>query len=214
MTQPAVGEPHLAFQLRRLADALAKDPDRNDVQRHAEKILTAGVLLWTAGQSALTKSAQWAGPWPAGGGGPTGKGSHSDPTSSAALDGYPRAEPEDNETPRPTLPDAARRNPHPERRYHQRLVTAVNFAVDNATEISQVIVAVHEKSKRERPTDECCEPRCSDTAEPGRKGRCSSCAKWRQRWLASHPGKTPADVPPVPADVIDDRRVKRRRRSA
>lgn len=213
MTQQAA-EPHLAYQLRRLADTLAKNPERSEVQRHAEAILTAGVLLWTAGSTALARSAQWSGPWSAGGSGPSGKGSHSDPTASSALDGYPPPESEDPDQPRPARPDTTKVDTHPERRYHQRLLTAVRFASDNALDITQVIRAVAERSKHERPTDECCEPRCSDTAESGRKGRCPACAKWRQRWLASHPGSTWADVPPVPADVIDERRVKRRRRSA
>jgi len=213
MTLPS-GEPHLAFQLRRLADTLAKNPERSEVQRHAEVILTAGVLLWTAGSSALARTAQWSGPWSAGSSGPSSKGSHSDPTSSAALDGYPAAESEDPDDVRPVRPDTARVDLHPERRYHQRLLTAVRFASDNAFDITQVIRAVAERARQERPTDECSEPRCSDTAEPGRKGRCPACAKWRQRWLASHPGSTWVDVPPVPADVIEERRVKRRRRSA
>lgn len=185
-------EPHLAYQLRRLADTLANNPQRNDAQRQAEKLLTAGALLWTAGDTALTRSAQWAGPWPDGHTGPTGKGTHSDPTPTAALDN----------------------GDHPERRYHTRLTHAVTFATDNALEITTVIRAIHQRSDRPRPTDECAEPRCTDTAEPGRKGRCAACAKWRQRWLTNHPGTAPVDIPPVPADVIDDRRIRRRRQPA
>lgn len=205
-------EPHLAYQLRRLADSLANTPNRNTSQRHAERLLTAGVLLWTRGASALAKSEQWAGPWSTGASGPTGKGGHSDPTASAAC-----AELEPDRPAHDTDDDAAaarRRGPGPESRYHQRLTQAVSFAVDNATEIATVILAVHQHGSAARPTDECAEPRCTDTAEPGRKGRCTACAKWRQRWLAHHPGSTWADVPPVPASVIDERRIGRRRRSA
>ncbi len=203
MTQPT-GEPHLAYQLRRLADELASRPERTEVQRNAERILLAGVLLWTRGSVALARSAQWSGPWSSGGAGPTGKGGHSDPTGSAALAGYP----EDGR------PDTTRKDNNPERRYHLRLTTAVRFATDNATDIVEVIHAALSKASKERPTAECAEGRCDDTAEPGRQGRCPACAKWRQRWLAEHPGSTRADIPPVPATVIDERRVRRRRRSA
>lgn len=189
-------QPHLAYQLRRLADTLATNPHRNDTQRAAEQILTAGILLWTAGHTALTRTAQWSGPWPTGDTGPTGKGTHSDPTQTSALEAVTHTD------------------HHPERRYHQRLTTAIGFTVDNAIDITHVITATLQRTKAERPTDECSEPRCTDTAEPGRKGRCAACAKWRQRWLASHPGTTNVDVPPVPADVIDDRRIRRRRRPA
>ncbi len=209
MTQPAVGEPHLAYQLRRLADSIADHPDRTEVQRNAERLLLAGVLLWTRGSVALTRSAQWSGPWSPGGGGPTGKGGHSDPTGTAALDGYPDGDDEGH-----GQPDTRRKTNNPERRYHLRLTTAIRFATDNATDIIEVITAALAQTPRTRPTDECTEIRCDDTAEPGRQGRCPACAKWRQRWLADHPGSTRADVPPVPAHVIDDRRVRRRRRSA
>lgn len=209
MTQPAVGEPHLAYQLRRLADALAERPDRTDVQRNAERLLLAGVLLWTRGGTALARSAQWSGPWSTGGSGPTGKGGHSDPTGSAALDGYPEGDDEGHGT-----PDTRRRSNNPERRYHLRLTTAIGFATDNATDIIEVITAALTKPSTPRLTDECTEIRCDDTAEPGRQGRCPACAKWRQRWLADHPDCTRADIPPVPAHVIDERRVRRRRRTA
>lgn len=197
-------EPHLAYQLRRLADTLANNPDRNPIQRHAERILTAGVLLWTRGDTVLTRTSQWAGPWPTGNGGPTGKGTHSDPTPTAALDSYPN----NND------PDTRQRTTNPERRYHQRLATAISFTTDNANDIIEIITDTLTQASKPRPTDECAEIRCDDTAEPGRQGRCPACAKWRQRWLAEHPGTTRADVPPVPAHVIDERRIRRRRRTA
>jgi len=209
MTQRVVGEPHLAYQLRRLADSLVDNHDRTDLQKAAETILLAGALLWGSGSTALTRSEQWSGPWSSGIGGPTGKGGHSDPTSSAALAGYPDCD----ENGRP-IPDTRRRDTNPERRYHVRLATAIRFATDNAEDIVQVITAINQRAQPERPTDECCEIRCDDTAEPGRQGRCPACAKWRQRWLAEHPGSTRADTPPVPTHVIDERRIRRRRRTA
>lgn len=209
MTQPELGEPHLAYQLRRLADTLAAHPDRTQVQRNAERLLLAGVLLWTRGGTALARSAQWSGPWSTGGSGPTGKGGHSDPTGSAALDGYPEGDDQGHGT-----PDTRRRSNNPERRYHLRLTTAIGYATDNATDIIEVITAALTKPSTPRPTDECTEIRCDDTAEPGRQGRCPACAKWRQRWLTDHPNSTRADIPPVPAHVIDERRVRRRRRTA
>lgn len=205
----AVGEPHLAYQLRRLADDIAARPDRTDTQLDAERLLRAGALLWTRGDTALARSSQWSGPWSSGGSGPTGKGGHSDPTSSAALDGYPEGDDEGN-----GKPDTTRKSNNPERRYHVRLTTAIRFATDNATDIIDVVTASLTKPSKVRLTEDCAEIRCDDSAEPGRQGRCGSCAKWRQRWLDAHPGSTRADIPPVPAHVIDDRRVRRRRRTA
>lgn len=183
-------EPHLAYQLRQLADTIATNPHRNPTQRQAETILTAGIHLYTQGHTALTKSDQWSGPWPTGSGGPTSKGDHSDPTPNAAL---------------------GRTDLNPERSYHQRLTLAAGAAVTASAAVTHLVRIIHQTTQRARPTDECTERNCTDTAEPGRQGRCPSCAKWRQRWLDNHPGTTRADIPPVPTDTINDRQIRRRR---
>ncbi len=203
MTQPTVGEPHLAYQLRRLADRLANTPDRNEVQRNAERILAAGVLLWTSGQPALAKSAQWSGPWSTGAGGPRGKGGHSDPTATVALAACPD--------------DKGRVRDQPEHRYHQRLVTAISFTADNAVDITTVINAINSHGDEPRTDTECAEHHCNASAStgptnrPNRRGRCDACYQWLHHWLTAHPGSTWADAPAVPAEVINARSIRRQR---
>lgn len=186
-------EPHLAYQLRQLANTIANNPNRNPTQRQAETILTAGIHLYTQGHTALTKSDQWSGPWPTGSGGPTSKGDHSDPTPNAALD---------------------RTDLNPERSYHQRLTLAAAAAVTASAAVTHLVRIIHQTATRARPTDECAEHHCHDPAPRPRHGRCDPCAKWRERWLTNHPGATNADIPPVPADTIADRQIRRRRTHA
>ena len=161
------------------------------------------VLLWTSGQPALAKSAQWSGPWSTGAGGPRGKGGHSDPTATVALAACPD--------------DKGRVRDQPEHRYHQRLVTAISFTADNAVDITTVINAINSHGDEPRTDTECAEHHCNASAStgptnrPNRRGRCDACYQWLHHWLTAHPGSTWADAPAVPAEVINARSIRRQR---
>lgn len=56
----------------------------------------------------------------------------------------------------------------------------------------------------------CCEPACEDPSD-NRQGRCNACYQWRWQW-AKDRGLALSDAPPIPPDVIDQRRKLRENR--
>lgn len=179
--------------LEHVAAALRDDKRPSNTRKVFAHILTAACEGWLNYDDALQAAAEYAASgYPAGAQAEGhGKGTHSDPTYVAAT------------------------SPNPFGMAVHRLRSAM-FNMDQAavTIRSQLNLVLTQEANRGREmvTDECAEPTCHDTAEKGRQGRCSSCAKWRQRYRTDHP--TADSTPPVPPEIIDARKVRRRREAA
>ena len=179
--------------LEHVAAALRDDKRPSNTRKVFAHILTAACEGWLNYDDALQAAAEYAASgYPAGAQAEGhGKGTHSDPTYVAAT------------------------SPNPFGMAVHRLRSAM-FNMDQAavTIRSQLnLVLTQEQNRgREMVTDECAEAGCHDTAVAGREGRCEADYRWRYRWRKDHPNDGPP--PPVPADVIEARRIKRRREAA
>ena len=181
---------NLPDRLEQIAAQIRKQKRPTSVQKVFEHVLTAACDGWEHGDRALTLADRWAAS-----GYPTGaqdegrgKGTHGDPTASAVF------------------------RPDPFELVKAQLKSSTAQMDTAASGYRHQLHLIFEKPQpkgREMVTDTCAEPTCTDTAEKGRQGRCGSCAKWIQ-W-----NRTSGNPwPPVPVEVIEDRKIRRRRDKA
>lgn len=217
---------HLAHRVRRMADALAEHRPAQTLSRNqllARDLAGLAALLWTMDDVPFRKAADWANTGLVSGGGSNGSGSGpSRPTERTAL-AVELAEPgkqrervlRDQEVAsydrwlrfyRGHLEDMAQ----PMAKILEDIGSRVGAELDHpgTTIVRDPITG------RENRVPVCAEYFCDDPAPAPRRGRCEPCSKWQDRWLEKHPEATPADCPVVPKDVINSRRVARRRKNA
>lgn len=203
---------HLAHKVRRLADSIAANMPGEQLSRNkqlAEHLANLATLLWALDDTAFAKASDWANTGIISSGGGTGSGAGpSQPTEQAAL---------------ATLD-------HPDRlaAYDRWLRFYRGHLEDLAPSMAKILDDIAHRigveldhpgtlvirdpvTGRENRVPVCAEYFCEEGAENPRRGRCDACRKWQDRWLENHPGLTLADCPVVPKDVVDARRVAKRR---
>lgn len=176
--------------LEHVAAALRDEKRPSNTRKVFAHVLTAACEGWLNYDDALQTAAEYAASgYPAGAQAEGhGKGTHSDPTYTAAT------------------------RPNPFGMAVHRLRSAMFNLDQGATTMrSQLALVLTQEPNRGRESqvDQCHEAACTDPAATGRQGRCESCS----RWIRRH--RTDGDPwPPVPADVIEERKIQRRRRAA
>lgn len=143
-----------------------------------------------------------------GGDGRVSGGDRSDPTVSAVL-----ALTSDDDR---TAEDKARSRGQAD--YIHRCASGALRSIKSASDDAWSFVGLIRESERmevkakTRPgAVGCAERWCEDEAAAGREGRCEPCYRWRKRWKDDHPTETLTLVPPVPKEVIEQRRIRRLR---
>lgn len=178
-------------RLEHIAAEMRKSRRRTPTQKMFDHILIAACDGWEHGDRALHLADRYAAS-----GYPTGaqdegrgKGTHGDPTFTAVVRPDPFAE------------VVARLKAD---------VAQMDTAASGYRHQLRFVFERPEPKGRDTTVDVCAERHCGDpVTEPGRQGRCPACAKWIQR------NRTPGNPwPPVPADVIDQRKIRRRREAA
>lgn len=205
---------HLAHRVRRLADDLAGAKPSQPLSRNrqlAQDLASLAALLWTLDDTAFAKAADWANTGIVTGGAGTGSGGGpASPTEHAALAAL-------DDPDRLASYDRWLRfyRGHLEQLARPMATILEDIGHRSGAELDHpgTKLIVDPVTGRENRVSVCAEYFCEDGAETPRRGRCEPCRKWQDRWLEKHPGSTLADCPVVPKDVINARRVAKRRKS-
>lgn len=218
--------PHLASRVRRLADEIASTTGtRSRNRRLAEQLAGLAALLWTLDEMPFRRAAEWADTGLVSGGGGDGSGasSASTPVEREALAGYrddDQPDPAEVSLPLPKRLAAYDRWLRFYRRHLEDLVGPMAKILDDIGRRSGVELdhpgmtkIVDPVTGKENRVAVCAEYWCEDGAVRPRRGRCEACDRWVERWLERNPGCSLSEVPVVPRGVIEDRRIRRKRKA-